>query len=58
VFEGDGDTAEALASVASDELADLLVAGAYGHSRLGEWIWGGVTQKVMSSSQVCCLLSH
>ena len=28
-----------------DEKADLIVAGGYGHSRLGEWIFGGVTQE-------------
>jgi nucleotide-binding universal stress UspA family protein len=38
--------------------ADLIVAGGYGHSRLGEWIFGGVTQGMLASSPVCCLLSH
>jgi len=38
--------------------ADLVVAGGYGHSRLGEWIFGGVTQGMLASSPVCCLLSH
>jgi nucleotide-binding universal stress UspA family protein len=41
-----------------DERADLIVAGAYGHSRLGEWIFGGVTHELLGTSQVCCLLSH
>ena len=40
------------------EGADLIVAGAYGHSRLGEWIFGGVTQELLASSPVCCMLSH
>jgi hypothetical protein len=26
--------------VAKSEGADLIVAGAYGHSRLGEWVFG------------------
>jgi nucleotide-binding universal stress UspA family protein len=38
--------------------ADLIVAGAYGHSRLGEWAFGGVTRDLLTSSPVCCLLSH
>jgi nucleotide-binding universal stress UspA family protein len=38
--------------------ADLIVAGGYGHSRLGEWIFGGVTQGLLATSPVCCLLSH
>ncbi len=41
-----------------DERADLLVAGAYGHSRLGEWIFGGVTRDLLTKSSVCCLFSH
>jgi nucleotide-binding universal stress UspA family protein len=40
------------------EGADLVVAGGYGHSRLGEWIFGGVTHELLSSSPVCCMLSH
>jgi nucleotide-binding universal stress UspA family protein len=41
-----------------DESADLIVAGGYGHSRLGEWIFGGVTHELLTSSPVCCMLSH
>jgi nucleotide-binding universal stress UspA family protein len=44
--------------LARDENADLIVAGGYGHSRLGEWIFGGVTHELLASSPVCCLLSH
>jgi nucleotide-binding universal stress UspA family protein len=40
------------------ENADLIVAGAYGHTRLGEWIFGGVTRDLLTSSPVCCLLAH
>jgi nucleotide-binding universal stress UspA family protein len=36
----------------------LIVAGGYGHSRLGEWIFGGVTHELLACSPVCCLLSH
>ena len=52
------DAAESLQQMAHDEFADLIVTGAYGHSRLGEWIWGGVTRRLLTSSQLCCLLSH
>ena len=41
-----------------DEGADLIVAGGYGRSRLGEWIFGGVTHELLTSSPVCCVLSH
>ena len=37
---------------------DLLVAGAYGHNRLGEWFFGGVTQDVLLDPDFCVLLSH
>jgi nucleotide-binding universal stress UspA family protein len=41
-----------------EENADLIVAGGYGHSRLGEWIFGGVTRELLTASPVCCMLSH
>jgi nucleotide-binding universal stress UspA family protein len=47
-----------LIRVAQEINADLIVAGGYGHSRLGEWIFGGVTQGLLDTSPVCCLMSH
>ncbi len=47
-----------LLQLAKDEGADLIVAGGYGHSRMGEWIFGGVTHALLAASPVCCLLSH
>ena len=41
-----------------DAGADLIVAGGYGHSRLGEWAFGGVTRDLIAGSPVCCLFSH
>jgi nucleotide-binding universal stress UspA family protein len=38
--------------------ADLIVAGAYGHSRLREWALGGVTRRLLTDGPVACLLSH
>lgn len=38
--------------------ADLIVAGAYGHSRLAEWVVGGVTRTLMAGSRVPLLLAH
>ncbi|MER2268289.1 universal stress protein [Methylobacterium oxalidis] len=40
------------------EEADLIVMGAYGHSRLREWIFGGATRDVLQTTPVCCLMSH
>jgi nucleotide-binding universal stress UspA family protein len=53
-----GSVAGELIRVAQKIDADLIVAGGYGRSRLGEWIFGGVTQGLLAASPVCCLLSH
>lgn len=37
---------------------DFLVAGGYGHSRMGEWVFGGVTSDVLLDPDYCVLLSH
>ena len=49
---------DVLLRFAQEQSADLIVAGAYGHSRLGEWIFGGVTRELLTRSSVCCLFSH
>lgn len=38
--------------------ADLIVAGAYGHSRLQEWVLGGVTRDLLNTADRFVLLSH
>ena len=38
--------------------ADLVVAGAYGHSRMREWVLGGVTGDFLLNSDRCVFLSH
>ncbi|MFI4950147.1 MAG: universal stress protein, partial [Caulobacterales bacterium] len=38
--------------------ADLIVAGAYGHTRLGEWLFGGVTRSLLQEPERFALLSH
>ena len=49
---------DVLVRFAQDTQADLIVAGAYGHSRLGEWMFGGVTRDLLTKSPICCLFSH
>ena len=58
VLHQKGSAAVQLIQLAQDEGADLLVTGAYGHSRLGEWFFGGVTRELLASSPICCLMSH
>jgi nucleotide-binding universal stress UspA family protein len=53
-----GPIATELLQFACNEKADLIVAGGYGHSRLGEWIFGGVTHELLATSPMCCMLSH
>ena len=53
-----GDDAAQLSAIAQDHNADLVVAGAYGHSRLREWVLGGVTRDLLLHAGRCSLLSH
>jgi nucleotide-binding universal stress UspA family protein len=38
--------------------ADLVVAGAYGHTRFSEWVFGGVTRNLITRSRHCSFLTH
>ena len=49
---------EQLLSRAADIAADLIVMGAYGHSRLREWILGGATRTMLEAMTVPVLMSH
>jgi nucleotide-binding universal stress UspA family protein len=52
--------AQQLRNIASDlELdAGLVVGGAYGHTRLREWVLGGVTRDLLLQPTRCSLVSH
>ncbi|MBD0275831.1 MAG: universal stress protein [Acetobacteraceae bacterium] len=50
--------ADELLFAAERQGADLIVAGAYGHTRLREWAFGGVTRDLLARCPTCCLLSH
>lgn len=53
-----GSDAAALARVSNELRADVIVAGAYGHSRLREWVLGGVTYDLLLGSPRVALLSR
>jgi nucleotide-binding universal stress UspA family protein len=53
-----GDTSVQLAEKAFIEGADLIVAGAYGHSRFREWVLGGVTRDLLTRIPCCSLMSR
>ena len=55
---GNIDVADALLSHAADSGADLMVMGGYGHSRLREFVLGGVTRSIFESMTVPVLMSH
>lgn len=50
--------ADALLNVACDMAADLIVMGAYGHSRWAEKLFGGVSRTLLQSMTVPVLMSH
>lgn len=50
--------AEALGRLAREAGADLVVAGGYGHSRLREWAFGGVTRSLVHDRSMARLLSN
>jgi nucleotide-binding universal stress UspA family protein len=54
----DVDTASTILSYAADSSADMIVMGGYGHSRLREFVLGGVTRGLLESMTVPVLMSH
>jgi nucleotide-binding universal stress UspA family protein len=47
-----------LDEIAGNIGAGVVIAGAYGHSRLREWVMGGVTRHLATSSSRCSFLSR
>jgi nucleotide-binding universal stress UspA family protein len=56
--KGDIAIEDVILSYAADSGADFLVMGGYGHSRLREFILGGVTRGILASMTVPVLMSH
>jgi nucleotide-binding universal stress UspA family protein len=54
----DLDVADVILSHAADCSADFIVMGGYGHSRLREFVLGGVTRSILTSMTVPVLMSH
>ena len=55
---GDVDVADVLLSHAADSGADFMVMGGYGHSRLREFVLGGVTRSIFRTMTVPVLMAH
>ncbi|MGE5203604.1 MAG: universal stress protein [Acidobacteriota bacterium] len=52
------DVGDLLLARLTDEAVDLLVMGAFGHSRLQEWLLGGVSRELFRHMTVPVLMSH
>lgn len=55
---GDIAIEDVILSYAADSGADFMVMGGYGHSRLREFVLGGVTRGILASMTVPVLMSH
>lgn len=55
---GDKSIAETLLEAIGHQRSDYVVMGAYGHSRLAEAIFGGVTKRLLDDSPVPLFLAH
>lgn len=55
---GGANAGEALLQHVNDLGAELLIMGAYAHSRMREYIFGGATQHVLAHANVPVLMSH
>jgi nucleotide-binding universal stress UspA family protein len=58
IAKGDLAVQDVILSYAADSGADFMVMGGYGHSRLREFILGGVTRGILNSMTVPVLMSH
>ncbi|MCA1490493.1 universal stress protein [Ensifer sp. NBAIM29] len=54
---GDRHDGEALADISRQNGADLIVSGAYGHTRFREWLLGGVTRSLLTEGTLNRLMS-
>jgi nucleotide-binding universal stress UspA family protein len=52
------DDSSSIDALAEEKQVNVVVAGAYGHSRLREWVLGGVTRDNLLRPRRCVLVSH
>jgi len=58
IVASDVDVADMLLSHAADTRTDFIVMGGYGHSRLREFVLGGVTSSILRTMTAPVLMSH
>ena len=57
-FDSDGEPAGVLLELARRRGADLMVAGAYGHSRMHDWVLGSTTRNLIAQAHIPLLMAH
>ena len=55
---GRRNVSDVLLEHANDINADMMVMGAYGHSRLREWLLGGTTRNVLEKAEIPVMMAH
>ncbi len=55
---GNRDVSEVLLEHAADIDADILVMGAYSHSRLRQWLLGGTTRSILQTAKLPVLMAN
>ncbi len=58
VDAGDNSVGDELSEMLRETGADLIVSGGFGHSRLREWVFGGVTRSLLHDGSMHRLLSN
>jgi nucleotide-binding universal stress UspA family protein len=58
MLKAEGEVGRCLLDAAAEAQADILVAGAFGHTRLQEFIFGGTTRTLLNSDGPSLFLSH
>ncbi|QDM15086.1 universal stress protein [Tardiphaga sp. vice352] len=58
VKRGSGPVGKVFATQVKAHAIDLLVMGAYHHSRLNEWVWGGASNSILNEPPCWVLMSH
>ena len=58
LIAADIDVSNVILSYAADQAADFIVMGGYGHSRLREFVLGGVTRGILQSMTVPVFMAH
>jgi nucleotide-binding universal stress UspA family protein len=58
ILRGDDNDGEQLLSFAADQGSDLVVMGAFGRSRLSEFVMGGYTRTALRTSPVALWMAH